>query len=269
MSYLVNDQQETKFDGKFLTSVPGLTILAINPYLPPIPKLTIGEIARRSKSVVSSQFYTDKSIIIKVALDANTRVLVEENKRTLFGMLHGREKDLLVKEAGLLCRYEATYSNYNMLVQGGSHLEIELIFKLSDQFGYDMTLTTALNVSNTSGATAQSISFLGNAPTQVPIITLTYSATDATAQTSMDISIGNNLTGQQINIVDTTIAAGVATYIINCQTQTVTKDGVDIMSLVNGTFPEFVPGLENYLTYNDDIITRTVQILATYYKRYV
>lgn len=266
MGYLANDNNEAKFNGVLLTSVPGLTVLATNPYLPPRPNLTIDEIARRSKQTVSSQFYNNKQITIKVAINTISRSLTEQSRDILFGLLHGREKDLILKHSGALRKWTATYADYNFVQQGGSYMEIDLLFKCSDQYGYDINPSTLLSVINTSASRASLLSVDGNAPTQLPIITLTYTAADVASATSINILVGNNSTGQQIAITGSSFAGGVATYIIDCANQTVTKDGTDIMSVVSGAFPEFAKG-ENYQTYSDNIASRTVHIFTQYYKR--
>ena len=124
------------------------------------------------------------------------------------------------------------------------------------------------------GLTSANISFpftvLGTAPYQQPIITVTFTAIGSSPVTGT-VSIGNNATGQQLNITRLWTAADVLIIDSSLSSTTpVTVNG----SAVNfvGAFPAFFSsfaGTAGTLTYADTFASRTITLAALYYKNYL
>lgn len=242
--------------------VAGLTILAIDVYKPPKRDLTIANIARSDKNKVSSGFYNEKNISVRVGISRQTRQATEESLGSLMKLLHGLEKELLVPQAGATRKYTATLSDVVERSAGGAYWEGELVFTCSDVFGYDTAYTTIVNLTGvTSGTRTDQYDFQGSAPQQLPFISIYYSA--LTGGSNKSVVIGNAATGQQITVTRTWSAGD--RLEIDCQNETVKVNGVDVA--FTGAFPVFAPGVGN-LTYSDDLTTRTFNLNARYYKRW-
>lgn len=250
------------FNGISLNSISGLTVLKIDPYRIPKRTLSTYSIARTHKSKTNSAFYTDKNILVKVGISRATRNLLEVSLESLINILHDLEADLIVPQGNALRRYTCTLADTVFAQDGGSYVEIDLIFACSDRFGYDIAQTLLKQVTGfTSGQSTNSFTVEGSAPTQAPKITLTYSA--LTGGTSKEVVIGNGSTGQAITISRTWASGDV--IVIDCLNRTVKVNGTDVS--FTGAFPDFATGI-GYLTYADQFTARTFNMTVNYYKRY-
>ena len=179
-------------------------------------------------------------------------------------ILQGFEKELVLRQAGAARKYICTYSDANILKDGGSYLELDLIFVTSDHFGYDTSYTILINDQQfTSSSRTDQISLAGSAPWQQPIIRYTYSA--LTGGTSKVVTISNDAVGQTLTITRTWAAGDVLT-IDPSDTDPVKVNGVKVA--FTGAVPEWQVGVGS-ITYSDTLTTRTVVCRMTYYKRYV
>lgn len=261
MSYI---SYSANFDSQELTSITGLTVLATNPYIPAKRSLTIGNLARTNKAKVSSAFYNKRELLVRVGITRNTRDLLETSIDSLMILLQGIEKDLILRQAGASRKYVATYSDAIINKDGGSYIEMDLIFSTSDHFGYDLAPTLLKQVTNfTSGNKTDSFTVEGSAPFQVPTITLTFSAIGNTAD-SRNVTIGNGALGMAVSLTRTWTNGDVIE--ISAPNQTVKINGVEVS--YTGAIPEFAPGI-GYLTYNDTFTSRTFSYTATYVKRFI
>lgn len=252
------------FDGVELTTINGLTVLATNPYIPAKRQLTIGNLARTNKAKISSAFYNKRDLLIRVAISRNTRDLLETSIDALMILLQGLEKDLLLRQANTTRKYVATYSDAIINKDGGSYIEMDLVFVTSDHFGYDVAPTLLLQITNfTSGNKTDQITVGGSAPFQTPLIKLTYSAIGNTSD-SRSVTIGNGALGMAVTI--TRIWTNGDRIDIDASAGTVTVNGVTVA--YTGAIPEFAPGV-GYLTYNDTFTSRTFSSTITYVKRYI
>lgn len=247
------------FNGYDLTSVPGLTVLSTNPYIPPQRKINIADIIRTDRAKATSAFYTKRQISVKVGITAGSRALIEQALDSLMAMLQGVEKELIMNQGAGQRKYFATLSDAVINASGGSYLEITLVFECSDRFGYDLQSTLALIVSYTATA---NIVFAGSAPWQAPIITITFSA--VTGGTSKDVVVGNGVTNQKVTINRTWVAGDV--LVIDTLAGTVKVNGVEVA--FSGALPLFTPGT-GVFTYADTLSTRTLTGEVRYNKRYV
>lgn len=251
------------FNGSDMTTVTGLTILATNPYVPGKRKLTIGEIARTNKSKINSAFYNKKTVVIRVGISRATRDLLEQSIDSLMQILQGVEKDLVINQSGATRKYTSTFSDSAMRAEGGAYVEMDLFFETSDHFGYDTAATLLTQVSGfTSAQKTTQITVGGSAPWQVPLITVTLTA--LSGGTSKYVIIGNDNTGQAVTISRTWAAGDVIE--IDAKNQTVKVNGSEVAW--TDAIPEFAPGT-GYLTYSDNLTTRTWSMTATYIKRYI
>lgn len=251
------------FDNNQLTSVNGLSVLATDPYKQPKRKVTITQIARTNKNKLNSAFYNAKNITVRVCINRRTRDDVEQSIDQLNAILQGLEKDLVLAQSGSVRRYVATYSDCVVRMSGGAYWEADLVFTLSDNFGYDTSYTQIVNnIVFTSSTRNDQYNFGGSADWQCPVISILFSALTGGAGAS--VVIGNAATGQQLTITRTWAAGD---YLeIDTLNETVKVNGVEVAS--TGAFPRFAVGLGN-LTYSDTLTTRTGRYNAYYYKRYV
>lgn len=251
------------FNGTDLTSVSGLTVLATDPYTIPKRKLTIGELAQSNKSKVSSGFYTEKNITVKVIVSRATRALLEQSIDSLMGLLQGLEKELILVQSNNSRKYICTLADVVEGMSGGSSATMDIVFACSDRFGYDLAPTLIINNIGGTGATRNDqYDFTGSADTQCPVWTITLTA--LTGGTLKDVVIGNGATGQLLIINRTWVAGDLLE--VDGYNNTVKVNGVEVD--FTGTIPYFAPGV-GYITYRDDLTTRTLSYKVTYVKRWV
>lgn len=252
-----------RLDGTLLDSITGLSVLATDPYKPAKRVLSIANLARTNKAKLNSAFYNKKVIKVRIGISRTTRALAEVSLDSLMGILQGQEKELLIPQSGGTRKYTVTYSDNNMTHSGGSYIEMELFFETSDHFGYDTAYTLLAQVSGfTSNYKNTTIAVEGSADWQAPLVTVTISAlTDGTDKT---VTIGNDRTGQQTAVTRTWLAGDV--LVVDALNQSVKVNGVEVT--FSGGIPEFAPGV-GYLTYSDNLGSRTMSMTAKYYRRWV
>lgn len=138
---------------------------------------------------------------------------------------------------------------------------------IAQSFGRDITTTSLLNQSGRTAASySDSITLAGNAPFQLPIITITFSAVSDTTGLET-VSVGNGATGQQLNITRIWAATDVLTIDCTFADNTPVKvNGIPVN--FTGAFPAFFTGAGT-LTYHDTFSTRTFAETAVYYKNYL
>ena len=260
---LINVNTAT-FDGVDLATISGLTILSTNPYKLPKRTLSSYVLARANKTKNNSAFYTDRNIEVRVGITRATRDLLETSIDSLNRILQGLEKPLILKQSNGLRKYYCTFSSAQAKEDGGSYIELSLMFDCSDSFGYDTadTLLTAWSAV-TGNYRTDTLDVGGSADWQAPVITRTYSSITSDG-TDKDVVIGNGATGAAITI--SRIWATNDVLEVDCYNRTVKVNGVEV--LFSGGFPEFAPGV-GYLTYSDQFTARTYSGQAVYAKRWV
>lgn len=252
------------FNAVQLSTIAGLTVLAVDPYLFPRRQLNLNEIAQSDKSALSSAYYDERSVAVRVGIGRTTRALVEQSRDSLIAMLQGQEGNLIVPQSGGLRNYISTLQDAVFRMAGGAYMHIDLIFACSDRFGYDVDSTQLLYAAGSTAKTrSDSVIAAGNAPSQLPFIRIAYTAISGGALTT--VTIGNATTGESMSITRTWAAADVLE--IDVLNGTVRVNGVDVEW--SGALPSLLPGT-NWLTYSDNFVTsRTYNYLVTYYKRWV
>lgn len=259
MSYI---NYPATFDGIDLTSVPGLTVLSTDPYKMPRRNVSMSELARTNKSKVNSAFYIERIITVRVGITRATRNLLENSIDTLMGYLQGVNKLLVLNQSSGSRQYYCTLEDAPVAYDGGSYIELSLTFTCTDRFGYDVAPTLLLDVvAYTSASKVSTLAVGGNAPWQVPVITLRYTAVGG--GTTKTVSIGNDSTGQVLSVTRTWIAGDV--LVIGTFNKTVKVNNAEVD--FDGAIPEWAPGV-GYMTYSDNFTSRTFNLQAVYNKRW-
>lgn len=258
------------FNGTALSSIAGVSVLATDPYRPPKRSINLDQLARTNRGRVSSAFYTKRDISVRIAIHGSSRNDAERILDSLLAILVGKEKELVVLQAGAARKYICTLADVPIVEAGGAYFELNLIFTCSDKYGYDTAYTTIVNATGITAASRNdNYTFDGSAPTQAPFITVYYSA--VSGGTSKTVTIGNGSTGQQVSITRNW-AAGDRIEIdavgnaANGYKPTVKVNGVEVA--YSGAIPEFGKGAGT-LTYSDNLTTRTFNLLGYYYRRYL
>lgn len=261
MSYVT---YAANFNGNDLTQILGLTVLATNPYVPAKRSLTIADLARSNKSKINSAFYTKKTIAVRCGITRATRDLTETSFDSLMGLIQGREKVLLLRQAGANRKYTATLADIVMRVDGGSYLEFDLIFETSDHYGYDNAETLLLQVSSyTSANKTDQITIGGSAEWQP--IKIVYTLTAVNTSGTNYVQFSNDANGQSLKVTRVWTAGDVLE--IDSLNQTVKINGTEVN--FTGAFLEFALGV-GYLSYSSTFVSsRTASYRVTYIKRYV
>jgi hypothetical protein len=240
------------FDSINLETVPGLTVLGVNPRATARRDVILQEIVRTNNSHVDTAFYKERVIPVRVGIAMPTRSLAEASLDTLMGLVQGIEKELNIPQSGTRRVYTCTFQESEEVTGGGSYIEHILYFTCSDRFGYDVNPTLLLQfIGFTSGQRTDQLVLGGSAEWQAPVITYTLnSVTDGTQGT---ISIGNNSTGQQVSVTRDWLAGDVLE--INARTPSVKVNNVD--TDFTGAIPEWKPGV-GYIAYSDTFTSRSI-----------
>lgn len=217
-------------------------------------------IANTNKSAIPYVGYPSRGIKLSGVIKGSSDTDLDNRIDAFKSYLLGKDKNLDINYNGTTRRYIATVNTSSIQrEQKTLWANFSIEFICTEPFGRNTTATTALNQSSrTLSGYTDAYSFLGNAPYQLPLVTITYSAVAGGASY---VSWGNNTNGQGILITDQTwVAADVLE--IDVQNKTVKKNGVEVDFL--GAFPEFAPGAQTF-SYSDGFTTRTMTELVTYY----
>lgn len=220
-------------------------------------------LANTNASVIPYIGFPSKKIKITGGIGGSTQADLDSRIDTFKGYFTGKDKNLDIEYNGTTRRYIATAVTVSVDRQQTSlYATFTVEFVCAQPFGRNTTATTALNsAGRTLAGYTDPYTFLGTAPFQLPVFTITYAAVSGGASF---VQIGNNANGQSIMITDQTwVAADVLE--IDVANKTVKKNGVEIDFL--GAFPEFAPGAQSF-SYSDGFTTRTFTELVTYYPMY-
>lgn len=179
--------------------------------------------------------------------------------------LLGTNQNLDIGYNGGTRRYIATTNSVTIDRPGGlAYAKFQVAFVCTDPFGRDTSSTTAWSATGlTTNNPTNSYTFLGTAPYQRPIITVTYTAISSSG--SQYMQFGNGTTGQVMTVTRSNWATS-DVIVIDCTQKTVTANGV--ATVFTGAFPEFAPGAGT-LQYYDSFTSRTFNITVTYTVRYL
>jgi hypothetical protein len=242
------------FNDTDLNTVSGLTVLRTDPYRPPKRDVSLSDLIRTNKSKVSSAFYTERRVTVRIEITRDTRDQLEQSLDELMAIIQPIEKTLVLNQSGRRRKYYCTFEDAVVMTdnEGGSYIEMDLVFVCSDRFGYDLTATTLLSITSayTSAARSDALNFQGSALWQTPVITITYSAIGSGVNKS--VAIGNGATGQVITITRTWTAGDKIE--VDALNETVKVNGVDVD--YTGAIPKWKKGI-GYWSYSDNFTSRS------------
>lgn len=220
-------------------------------------------LANANGGVMPYDNYPTRVIPLSGTLNGGSIAATDALIDTFVSYLYGLNKTLDIDYNGSTRRFVGAITRQSVKRPGGlGYAKFDIEFTCTDAFGRDTTTTTAINqTGRTLGSYNDAYTFLGSAPFQLPVATITLSAvTGGTAQT---IQWGNANNGQAIIVTRTWAASDV--LVIDCVAKTVKVNGVEVA--FSGAFPEFPPGAQ-ILQYSDGFTTRTVAINVGYVVRY-
>jgi phage-related protein len=221
-------------------------------------------IAHANGSAIPFVEYGSKTVTLSGTIQG-TGVSDLDAKLDIFrGYFIGKNKYLDIGYKSGTRRYIATALTNSIKRPGGlAFATFSVTFMCTNPFGQDTVSTTAANATGqTTTPTTFPHTFLGSAPSQYPVISITLvSFTGTGLQT---INFGNNANGQQISI--TRAWAANDAIIIDCIQRTVTVNGTSVDFA--GAFTEFVPGPQT-MAYSDSFTARNYNISVAYNALYL
>ena len=246
-----------------ISALPGIELLVrdVNGY--PSRRLNIHKLARADKSVTTSAEFESKSIILTGNLkgDNGSRQDAEQKWAVIKGYLNQREQELIISQYGQDIIYIATVARMADSFLGG-YLEWRIEFTCADPVGRETSSSVLLASTNITTATSNKNVSVGGSHYASPIITVELNS--GTGLSDKAITIKNAETGQGITINRTWVAG--ETLTIDCLEKLVSVDGAFVE--YSGSFPNFFPG-SRVIGYIDTFTTRSVNLAATYVRRYV
>jgi phage-related protein len=223
-------------------------------------------VAHANASAVPFTSYPNKVITLSGQLWVSTGVnTMDALIDTFKGYLTAQNANLDIGYNGGTRRYNVLVVNKTTITRPNDYIGAKFSIDFFCQpFGMDTSTTTVVSATGRTLATYtdSSYTFLGNAPYQLPIYTVTYSAIGS-APVSGTVSIGNNTNGQQINVTRTWSATDV--LVIDTTKKIVTVNGIAVN--FTGAFPVFPPGTSS-IGYSDSFTSRTFNYSVVYTKLY-
>lgn len=230
----------------------------------PSREVALMALANANSSVIPYDAYPSRKITISGAIRGSSQADLDDRIDSFKAYFNGKNKNLDIAYGASTRRYCATMNALSVERNDKSYFAtFNVEFVCTQPFGTNTSSTSALSATGRTGAGyTDSHTFIGSAPYQLPVITITYTAVSGGASY---VSFGNNSNGQGITITDQTwVAADVLE--IDTKNRTVKKNGVEIDFL--GAFPEFEPGNRSF-SYNDGFTTRTFNITVAYNAMYL
>lgn len=224
-------------------------------------------LANANHSVIPNVDYPSRQATLSGVIKGSSQSDLDSRIDVFNAYLRGKDKNLDVEKGGATRRFIATLNALSMEQNGSNFIaKWSAGFVCSSPFGSDTANTTALNATGrTSSSYADAYTFLGTAPFQLPIITITInSVTGGTGY----LSFGNASNGQSVNITGVSFQAGDVLVINpadeNGELVKLNGDPVDY----TGAVPEFEPGATTF-NYADGFTARNFDINIVYKKLYL
>lgn len=221
-------------------------------------------LAHANASTIPFVSYPSKTINIAGTISAASITALDTALDTFRAYFQNKDKNLDIDYAGVTRRYIAMANAVTIDRPGGLNwAKFAIEFICTNPFGM-ATSSTNLSSGFSPSATARTssnyndtVTFSGTAPYQLPVVTITLTATPGTP--TGYIQWGNGGNGQVITVQRTWANADV--LVIDCAQKTVTVNGSP--AAFSGGFPEFPPGVQT-LQYIDSLGTRTFTISVVY-----
>lgn len=216
-------------------------------------------------SSIPSTNFPSKKITIGGTIHGSTQADLDSRIDTFKGYFNGKDKNLDITYSSGTRRYVATKNAISIeREEKALFATFQIEFICTNPFGLD-TSTSNLWTAKT-GFTAATFTEAptvgGNAPFQLPIITITLTAITGAGDY---VQISNDNNGQELMVYGQGLANG-DVIVIDSVERSVTINGVEVDWY--GTFLELAPGA-NSITYTDGFTTRTVNVSGVYTKRWL
>ena len=206
-----------------------------------------------------------KPIALAGAIKGSSQADLDDRIDALKGYFRGKDKNLDITYGSGTRRYIATAGKVSVQRQQNSYIAtFQVPIVCTNPYGLDTSTTSLWATKNnfTSATFTETPTVGGTAPYQLPIFTITI---DALTGAGDYVQISNDNNNQEIMIYGMGLTAG-DVIVIDCEQRTVTINGVEVDYY--GTFLELEPGA-NSITYTDGFTTRTVDVAASYTKRWL
>jgi len=216
-------------------------------------------------SSIPSINYPFKKVVIGGTIHGSDQADLDNRIDTFKGYFNGKDKNLDIAYGSGTRRYIATKNALSIeRDQKNFYATFTVEFVCTVPFGVDTTTTDlwATKSNFTSATFTETPAVAGNAPFQLPVFTITI---DALTGDGDYVQISNDNNNQEILLYGLGLEAG-DVIIIDCVERTVTLNGTEVDYY--GTFLELEPGA-NSITYTDGFTTRTVDVAASYTKRWL
>ena len=227
---------------------------------------TLFSIANADYSAIPNIDYPSKKIKIAGTIHGSSQDDLDSRIDTFLGYFVGKDKNLDIDYAGSTRRYIATENVTSIeREQKALFAKFTIEFICTQPFGRDTSSTNLFSSNNQTDASETFTPTIGgNAPYQLPIITLTI---DALTGTNDYIQISNDQNGQSMLLIGLGITAA-DVIVINSETREVTVNG-DVVDY-EGVFLELTPdSAPASITISNGFETRTIDYLGIYYKRWL
>lgn len=221
--------------------------------------------ANASDSDVPDQEYPSKTIRLGGTIHGDDQADLDDRIDAFKGYFAVRKKNLDIVYGSGTRRYTVLKVNSDSVVRQDKALFATFSFELvCKPFGFDTSTTNlwAAKTGFTSATFTETPTVGGNAPFQLPIITITVNSLTGTGDY---VQISNDNNGQELLLYGYGIQTG-DVIVIDCVERSVTLNDVEVLPY--GTFLELTPGA-NSITYTDGFTTRNVDVEAVYTKRWL
>lgn len=231
----------------------------------PDKSMALFGLADANGSSIPAINYPSKPLSLVGAIKGSTQADLDARIDTFKGYFIGKDKNLDIVYGSGTRRYIATATSIPVVRKTKplfATFQVDLV--CTNPFGLDTSSTDLWATKNnyTSATFTETPTVGGNAPSQLPIITITI---DALTGDGDFVQISNDNNSQELVVYGLGLEAG-DVIIIDCVERTVTLNGTEVDYF--GTFLELEPGA-NSITYTDGFTTRTVDVAASYTKRWL
>lgn len=251
------------FDG-YDFAANGLTITKLDMYTRAPKDLQLEDLADEDGAVLVSSRYKPKPITIEGVINNKAdEATLEAAMDDMIANLSGEKRVLDIPHAGSTRRFIATAGDLIISRErsGATTAGFSIVFTVPEGFGSDTGTTTLASQTITTAQQNVSISIGGSFKAQ-PDITFTVTSVSG-GSPSKAVRITNPTTTQGITITRNWAAGDVV--VLNSRNRTVYVNNVQIYS--TGAFPIWDKG-SGILAWSDDFSARSVNLLATYTRRW-
>jgi hypothetical protein len=222
----------------------------------PIKQAKQYTLSHQNQSVIPYINYPNRNITITGMITDTSIANLDARMDTFKSYFTAQDVNLDIAYNGTTRRFIATQSTSTITRPGQLlYATFSILCVCNMPFGQDTSATSILNSNNSAATYSPAVTFLGTAPYQLPIITITFSANYILSGGAVTVWLGNNATGQVISI--NRIWAITDVLVVDCTQNTVTVNGFPVE--FSGAFPVFIPGSGTFI-YGDGFSTRTFTI---------